>query len=240
MYKVSAIVSIYKAEKFIRGCLEDLVSQTLYEKGELEIILINSASPENEEEIINEYLNKYEHIKYIRTDQREGIYTAWNRGIKLASAKYITNANTDDRHRKDALEVLANELDKHPEIDLVYADLYVTRIPNETFDSTSKQEVIVRKDFGREMMLDGCQMGPQPMWRKSVHEKIGYFNDAYKSAGDYEFWLRMVFLNNSKMLHIKEFLGLYLYNLNGIELGNREVSVYETGLIVDTYKKYLI
>ena len=45
-YKVSAIVSVYKAERFIKGCLEDLLSQTLFQKGDLEIIIVNSGSPE--------------------------------------------------------------------------------------------------------------------------------------------------------------------------------------------------
>ncbi len=240
MIKVSAIVSVYKAEKFIRGCLEDLVNQTLYKKNQLEIVIINSGSPENEDAIIKEFITKYPNINYIKTAEREGIYTAWNRGIKAAKGKYITNANTDDRHRNDALEVMADYLDRMPEIDLVYGDLFVTKIPNQTFESSDKQNVIIRKDFSVKMMLEGCQMGPQPMWRKAVHEKIGYFNDAYKSGGDYEFWLRMVFINHSKMYHIKDFLGLYLYNEQGIELGNLSLSNYETQIIVDTYKKFLI
>ncbi len=240
MIKVSAIVSVYKAEKFIRGCLEDLTSQTLYEKNQLEIVIVNSGSPENEDAIIKEFANKYKNISYIKTEQREGIYTAWNRGIKAARGKYVTNANTDDRHRKDALEIMAKYLDEMPEVDLVYGDLYVTKTPNLTFEQADKQHVIIREDFSVNIMLEGCQMGPQPMWRKSVHEKIGYFNDAYKSAGDYEFWLRMVFLNNSKMYHIKDFLGLYLFNEQGIELGNQKLSIYETGVIIDTYKKFIV
>ncbi len=240
MIKVSAIVSVYKAEKFMRGCLDDLVSQTLFAEGELEIVIINSGSPENEDSIIREYAEKYRNINYIKTEEREGIYTAWNRGIKAANGEYITNANADDRHRKDALETMANYLDKMLEVDLVYGDLYVTKAPNETFESFTKAGEIIRKDFSVFMMLEGCQMGPQPMWRKSVHEKIGYFNDGYKSAGDYEFWLRMVFLNQTRLFHIREFLGLYLYNEQGIELGNQKLSIYETNLIIDTYKKLLI
>lgn len=50
--KVSAIISTYNSEKFIKGCLEDLINQTLYKKGELEIVVIDSASKQNEKEII--------------------------------------------------------------------------------------------------------------------------------------------------------------------------------------------
>ncbi|MGL5509063.1 MAG: glycosyltransferase, partial [Microcoleaceae cyanobacterium] len=45
--KVSAIVSTYNSEAFFAGCLEDLVNQTLYQTGELEIIIIDSNSKEN-------------------------------------------------------------------------------------------------------------------------------------------------------------------------------------------------
>ena len=54
-YKVSAIVSVYKGEKFIKGLLENLTSQTLFKKREMQIIIINANSPENECEIVNEF-----------------------------------------------------------------------------------------------------------------------------------------------------------------------------------------
>lgn len=53
--KVSAIVSTYNSERFIQGCLEDLVNQTLYEKGELEIIVVDSGSEQNERAIVEKF-----------------------------------------------------------------------------------------------------------------------------------------------------------------------------------------
>ena len=47
-YKVSAIVSTYNSEKFIRGCLDDLVAQTLYQKGKLEIVVPGTLAIERE------------------------------------------------------------------------------------------------------------------------------------------------------------------------------------------------
>ena len=119
-YLISALVSTYNSERFIRGCLEDLEAQTVANK--LEIIVVNSGSEQNEESIVKEFQKKYSNIKYVKTELRETIYTAWNRAIKIARGKYLTNANTDDRHRKDALEILANELDNNPDIALVYGD----------------------------------------------------------------------------------------------------------------------
>lgn len=207
-YLVSAIVSTYKSEAFIRGCLEDLINQTLYTKGVLEIVIIDSASPENEGDIVREFQKSYQNIQYIRTSERESLYAAWNRGILAASGRYITNANTDDRHREDSLEVMAMTLDRHPEVDLVYGDCYATNKPNETFEENSKTRLFRYPEFFAPSVLLNYQFGPQPMWRRSVHDKVGMFDSSYRAAGDYDFNIR--FAMHCRALHIPEALGLYL------------------------------
>jgi glycosyltransferase involved in cell wall biosynthesis len=112
--------------------LEDLLAQTIADR--LEIIVIDSASPENEGRIVREFQQHHGNVKYIRTPERETIYAAWNRGIKIARGKYITNANTDDRHRRDAFEQMAAVLDAQPDVALVYADVIKTATANETFE----------------------------------------------------------------------------------------------------------
>ena len=106
--RVSAIISTYNAADLIRGCLEDLLNQTLYEKGELEIVVIDSGSSENEGEIVLG-APKRKTPNRVPEDRgaRESIYRAWNRGIRMAKGRYLTNANTDDRHESDSLEKLA-------------------------------------------------------------------------------------------------------------------------------------
>lgn len=207
-YRVTAIVSTYKSERFIRGCLEDLINQTLYSKGELEIVIIDSASPENEGDIVREFKKSYQNIQHIRTSERESLYASWNRGILAASGRYITNANTDDRHRADSLEVMAMTLDRHPEVDLVYGDCYATNKHNETFEENSKTRLFRYPEFFAPFVLLHYQFGPQPMWRRSVHDKIGMFDSSYRAAGDYDFNIR--FAMHCRALHIPETLGLYL------------------------------
>ena len=135
-FKVSAVVSTYNSEVFIRGCLQDLLEQTLYQKGELEIVIIDSNSRQNERKIVAEFQANYPSIIYERTSETEPLYTAWNRAIAKSNGTYITNANTDDRHRFDMLAVMADYLDTHAEIDLVYADQLISTVANDTFATT--------------------------------------------------------------------------------------------------------
>ena len=218
MFQVSAIVSTYNAESFIEGCLLNLVNQTLYKDGKLEIIVIDACSEENEKLIVERFQEEYENITYVRTEQRETLYASWNRGINLARGNYITSANTDDRHRQDALEKLANYLDDYPDIALVYPGQIDTSIPNETFENTASSKLLDWPVYSYEELESHCIIGSQPMWRRSIHEKHGLFRDTFKSAGDYEFWLRIG--KHETFFRYPEILGLYYRNPKGIEHGS--------------------
>ncbi|MHC4365321.1 MAG: glycosyltransferase [Planctomycetota bacterium] len=226
-YLVSAIVSTYNSERFLRGCLEDLARQTIADK--LEIIVVNSGSEQNEEAIVKEFQQKCDNIVYIKTEQREGIYAAWDRAVRAARGEFITNANTDDRHRTDALEIMARTLQSNPDVALVYGDQICTDTPNGTFDDHHATEMAKRPDYSRQRLLFGCCVGSQPMWRKSLHNEFGYFDEGLTSAGDWDFWLRISSKYGFK--HIPEFLGLYYYNKDGIEHGRKIHSLYERYIV---------
>jgi glycosyltransferase involved in cell wall biosynthesis len=230
-YLVSAIVSTYNAGEFIRGCLEDLENQTIADK--LEIIVVNSGSQQNEEAIVKEFQKKYDNIVYIKTEEREGLYKAWNRAVKAARGTFLTNANTDDRHRRDAFEIMSKELLASPDIALVYGDQICTDTPNGTFDSHHAVELAKRPEFSWQRLLFGCCVGSQPMWRKSLHDELGYFDETMDCASDWEFWLRTA--QKYKFRRIPEFLGLYYRNEDGIEHGRKIHSLYERYIVGKKY-----
>lgn len=231
---LTAIVSTFNAQRFIQGCLEDLTAQTLFPQ--MEIVVVDSASEQNEALIIKKFQERFGNIKYIKTPARENVYSAWNRGIKVAKGKYVTNANTDDRHRRDALEIMVRELEAHPEVALVYADVIKTEIPNQTFNECNPTGMMRWHDWDREILLEkGCFIGPQPVWRRDVHDTYGFFDSQLTVCGDYEFWLRISQTNT--FLHIKKPLGLYLNHPDSIEHSNQDIKSKENRIIQERYRK---
>jgi len=229
---VTAIVSTFKSERFIRGCLENLEAQTIADR--LEIIVVDSHSPQNERAVVEEFQKRYSNIVYIRTQERETVYGAWNRGARAARGKYLTNANTDDRHRADALEILARTLDEHPDASLAYADCLVTCFENETFETANPISVFRWLEFSpQDLWEKGCYCGPQPMWRRDVHEQDGYFDAQMVSAGDYDFWLRLA--QTRKFQHVPITLGLYLRSPTSVEHANGAVGSKEVQLARQRY-----
>jgi glycosyltransferase involved in cell wall biosynthesis len=231
-YRVSAIVSTCNAHRFIEGCLEDLESQTISDQ--TEIIVIDSASEQNEGDIVRSFQKRYDNIRYLRTEKRETVYGAWNRGIAMAGGEYITNANTDDRHRNDALEQMVKVLDELPDVALVYADVMKTRFENITFDQCRANGRVSWFDWDRRRLLQkGCFIGPQPMWRRKVHDTFGGFDERRVSSGDYEFWLRISQL--FEFHHIHQPLGLYLDRVDSVEHANSALKTEEDLQIQTAY-----
>lgn len=231
---VSVLVSTYNAERFIQGALESLEQQTISNR--IEIIVIDSGSTQDERTIVAQYQARYGNVHYLRT-AREPIYQAWNRGVRIARGRYLTNANTDDRHRSDALEVMVGELENHPDIALVYADSAVTFEGNQSFDAALPEAYHFRPKYEPGIMLTGCHMGPQPMWRSSIHEELGCFREDLRSAGDYEFWCRLALRYSFK--HIPQTLGLYYENPQGICNSDKALSAREARAVMQRYQGVL-
>ncbi len=231
-YSVSIITSLYKGDKFIGGFMKDIVQQTIFDQCEL--ILINANSPGNEEQVILPYLTKYPNIKYIKLSSDPGLYAVWNMAIKMAKAPFITNANVDDRLAFDCHEVHKKALEANPHIDLVYSDMYVTHVPNETFLTTTSKRVYGLPQFSKKNMRM-CIMGNHPMWRKSIHQKYGYFDETYKSSGDYEMWLRAM-QGGSQFRRIDGIYGLYYSNPEGLSTRPGSIGRKERTRIVAKYQ----
>ena len=235
--KISIITSVYDGDEFIRPFLEDITRQTVFEK-KCELILINANSPGSEEEVINEYLEKYpDNIVYRKLEEDPGIYGVWNIGVEMASGEYLTNANLDDRKAPNSLEKHAKDLFLNEGVDLVYADMLITDNPNETFENNSSNG---RKYNFPEYSFDNLKMmnmpHASPMWRKTIHEKHGLFNAKYKSAGDWEMWLRAT-SGGSLLKKMPNTLGLYYFNPTGIST-NPENFDWKREEEKEVYEKY--
>lgn len=210
--RVSIITSVYKGDLFIQGFLEDIVKVSIFDESEL--IIINANSPGNEEPIIKEYVKKYPNIVYLKLDKDPGLYGVWNLGIKMAKSDLITNANIDDRRNFAGLKEHIKILEQNPGVDLVYSPFYVSHTPNETFEKNNHTLLVFVGEFSP-AAFKADLAGPQPTWRKSMHEKAGYFDESFEIAGDYEMWLRAID-KGSFFKRIEEPTGVFYFNPKGL------------------------
>ena len=238
---ISLITSVYRAADHIEQLMEDVTRQSIFEE-KCEWIMLNANPPgeDAEEEVILKYVEKYpKNIVYKRLDEDPGVYGTWNAALEMATGKYITNMNCDDRRRVDALELQAKMLYTNPEVDLVYNDSYVVHEPNiqwEDVDTDNTQRYNF-EEYSAAAMLRGNLPHNNPMWDRRVHEKHGTFDDKYRSGADWEFWLRCAFGGSTFMKH-PEPLGVYYFNPNGVST-NTEWEEQKREEEKEIFQKYL-
>ncbi len=218
---VNAIVSAYFAEKYLAGRLENLLEQ---EPNPEVIVVCQTGSKEFE--IARAYP-----VEVIETPDVPTVYAAWNIGIKNATGEYLTSANCDDRLYPGALATLIDLLDKHPNYGMAYGNCDIVKQIDG--DPTGRFEF---GEGGLEKLLQGCFTSPMPMWRKSIHNKIGYFDETFRSAGDYEFWLRYL-ASGGKLIHTKRVIGAYLKRKDSIEHREQVRTIWETARARAKYRK---
>lgn len=94
MAKLSVIVPVYNTYPYLRECLDSIINQT---HKNLEIIIVNDASPYEEDDIIcKEYAEKDNRIIYIKHIENKGAGGAKQTGIDNATGEYITFVDSDD------------------------------------------------------------------------------------------------------------------------------------------------
>lgn len=106
MEKVSIILPVYGVENYISRCIQSLINQT-YEN--LEIILVNDASPDASGEIIDQFALIDKRIIHIKR-QNGGVSAARNTGLDVATGDYILFVDSDDAIPLDAIEKMKDAL----------------------------------------------------------------------------------------------------------------------------------
>ena len=216
--KISLITSVYKADEYIEQLMEDVTRQSIFEeKCEWIILNVDPEGEEFDEQVIMKYVEKYpDNIIYKRLEEDPGIYDTWNMGIKMATGDFVTNVNCDDRRPSWAYEKQAKLLVANPDVDLVYNDSYIVHEPNVMWEDVKKDTQRYNfEQFSKEAMLRGNLPHNNPMWRRKIHDTHGYFNQYYKSAGDWDFWLRCAF-GGCKFKKCQDVLGVYYFNPTGM------------------------
>lgn len=239
--KLSFITATYNDEKFFDGWIKDLVKQTIFH--ECEIIFVDCNSKENESKMIQPWIEKYpNNIRLFSLSHDKGLYNAWNAALQNCNGKYITNASMDDRRSSEFAEKLTKFLDENEDIDVVYTENYTTSGPNETFENNSSNgNVYNAAEFSFQSILTSNPPHVMPMWRASIHDKVGGFLESYPSCSDYEFWLRCAFMG-IKFKKYDERLGLYYHNPKGLSTNpeNDSWKLLDENYVRNSYTEFFL
>ena len=178
---VSVIVPVYKAEKYLDRCLDSLCRQSLEN---IEILLIDDASPDRCGEICEQYAAKDRRCKVIHNTMNKGVSAVRNIGIENAAGEYLMFADSDDWVHEDFCKD-AYECAVHNQADLVmFGYQQIIMDNNSVIDGHYSFLATVREGHKtREEAIDMAiiTIGMVP-WNKLYHKSL--FKGIYYPEGE--------------------------------------------------------
>ena len=143
MEKISIIIPIYNAEKYIDETIESVLKQTY---SNIEVILVDDGSRDKSAEICAKYASKDKRVKYIYKENG-GVSSARNRGLKEATGQYIGFMDADDIAEPDMYAILIDDMHKY-EADIVSigAGIYENGKQTGAFYGTNELTVMNREE----------------------------------------------------------------------------------------------
>ena len=215
-YKVSIIIPIYKAEKFIERCAKSLLNQDF---NSIEYIFINDATPDDSFKILKKIVDQCDRkgdIKLLENEYNLGVAKTRKKGMLEASGEYVIQIDSDDWIESNMISILYNK-GKKENADIVACDYYVSFITGKK--TYRKEEYKSNIDFNIKNIMLGRV---HPSFCNTLIRKDFYLNNNILPKGkvnmgeDYEMMLKL-FLSTEKVSYIpKAFLYYTQYNENSI------------------------
>lgn len=231
MMKISIIIATYNASKTLKRCLDSIISQ---KNSEVELIIIDGDSTDETLSVINSYSSD---IDYVLSEKDNGLYDAWNKGVKAAKGDWIMFLGADDR-------LLSNALEKYIEL--------ISSVEINSFDYISaKVNYLDENDHFLKVIGKGWKWNEfrdkmtvahvASLHNRSLFKQVGLFNTSYKICADYELLMR----KKDKLSAF--FLDEIIANMEFGGVSFSKAAIYETCKICNTYNsnswlksKYLV
>jgi len=183
---LSVITPVYNLEKYVGGCIESVLGQTLQD---LELIVVDDGSTDDSAAVVSRYAARDSRVRGFRGPNR-GVSHARNVALQHARGRYFAFLDGDDEWEPAFAMTLVRLLDRRPEFAVVSGN--ARNMGGGVLDG---RPVLPWPDEAREIrFVDMIEHDEavfiMSVFRRELFETIGGFNEALFRGEDYEFWLR--------------------------------------------------
>jgi glycosyltransferase involved in cell wall biosynthesis len=177
----SIVIPCYKGEQYLAQAIDSCRAQSY---PNLEIIVVDDASPDRCAAIAESYARLDPRMRVICLPDNLGVSAAFNAGFDASSGEYMTRLAQDDIFTVEAVAVMVKYLTDHPDLGLVYCD-------EQRVDEEGLLVGRRKSQEPDEVLSNGNKIGLCVMWRRKVWQTVGRFNSEFDTAEDYDYWLRV-------------------------------------------------
>lgn len=191
--KVSIIIPCLNQGQYLNEAVDSVLASTY---NNIEIIIVNDGSTEHLDVLENFSAPKTKIIH----QENQGVSSARNNGIKIATGKYILPLDADDKIHSEYIEKAVNVLEENSDIGIVYCRAMY-------FGNVNREWKLNEHKFPNYLWENGIFCSA--MYRKADWERSGGYKSEMKNGNeDWEFWITLSELG-IKAYKIPEILFFY-------------------------------
>jgi glycosyltransferase involved in cell wall biosynthesis len=184
--RVSVILPVYNAEKFLRPALESILEQTFTE---LEVIAVDDGSRDKSWELLQEYARADTRVRIFQNAENLKLSKTLNRAISEARGEYVARMDSDDISLPGRVRIQVEYMDAHPKVGVSGGSMQIMNeqgalIGVRRYHLTDAE---IRKHLFRYSPFSH----PTIILRQSVLAQAGGYDHSFNPAEDYELYFRL-------------------------------------------------
>lgn len=214
--KFSIIIPTFNSSKYIKNTLESVINQT-YKN--YEIIIVDDGSNDNTKNVIYEFFKSVNNIKYRLIEQKNsGAGSARNNGINNAKFDWIAFLDSDDLWEFDKLNRINDYINQNKNCNFFcHNESFIKLNGTKSINDYSKK-FNNKKSISTQLFKNNFFSTSAVVVSKKILINYSGFDNTFKSAQDYELWLRMS--PSLNVMFVKEVLGTYIMRDGNISTTN--------------------
>ncbi|WP_431857383.1 glycosyltransferase [Azospirillum sp.] len=182
---ISVVMPVYNTpEPYLRRAIDTVLEQ-LYPDWELCIADDASTAP-HVARVLEEYAGRDARIKWVRRETNGHISAASNTALELATGTFVALMDHDDELPPHALYVVAEEIVRHPDADVIYSD------EDKIDENGRRYDPYFKSDWNPDLFCGQNMVSHLGVFRRTLLEAIGGFRVGYEGSQDYDLVLRAV------------------------------------------------
>ena len=188
--KVSVVIPCRNEEKNIRGCVESILGSNY---NNLEVVVVDGMSDDNTREILSEMTKEYSNVKFVDNPHKLTPF-AFNIGSKAATGFYVQIVGSRNTLDPDYIHLLVQALESNPEIACVggdYQHAYDTDFSRFITYAMESKFGVGSSNYRTKKESAFVDTVGIPMYRKSIFDEIGYFDERLTRNQDDDFNYRV-------------------------------------------------
>ena len=162
MVKISIIIPLYNAEKYIERCLNTLILQN---DSSFEVIIVNDGSKDNGAVVVERVIKDIPNFHLIHQENR-GEAGARNTGLRNSHGEYVTFIDDDDYVADDYISKLMSFIEQNKDADIIQYDTVRNEYRACVWSKIIKKELIDKFNI---TFFEGCRMGNDLAFSEIVH-----------------------------------------------------------------------